>query len=308
MRHVRVGLLATGLAASMPARAETACPPVAVVGGAPEIAAPVAAILRRRGLQSGPSGCGRIVHASLAPLPYLKTYSLHIEDSYGRVSNREIADAGTAASLIESWAIDEDSDVLAPRSTPVPAASVAAAPSPPAPANEAGWRLIGLGELSSATDGSVWYGGGITACGRVGVLCVGGRARIARDGDRGSGELAGYVSRTRGDAGAVAILPLSRGSLSLAPMFGLGVSWMRSAIPIAPLEMTADDFSVAAEVGVGVARTLTQGWSVTAEVGGVVSAPLASRSSEETFSFLPVALPVAPRGLLRVALGVQYAR
>src|SRR5260221_2597261 len=108
----RAGLLASCLVArsSTATAAGTACPPVAIVEGAAEIVTPVAAVLRRRGLRSTPSGCGRVVRASLVTRPNLKAYSLHIEDGYGRVSDREIADASTAASLIESWAIDEDAD------------------------------------------------------------------------------------------------------------------------------------------------------------------------------------------------------
>src|SRR3954469_7855008 len=99
-----VALVASCLVAGVPATAATGagCPPVAIVVGAAEIVTPVAAVLRRRGVRSQPSGCGRVVRASLVTRPDLKAYSLHIEDGYGRVSDREIADASTAASLIES--------------------------------------------------------------------------------------------------------------------------------------------------------------------------------------------------------------
>ena len=142
------------LAAPGSPRAGAACRPTAVVEGAAEIVTPIAAVLRRRGVGTGPSECGRVVRASLAARPDLDTYSLHIEDGYGRVSDREVADAGTAASLIESWAIDEDADVLAPRVAPVPLEIITAAAAAPDAPPVATWHMDALGELATATDGS----------------------------------------------------------------------------------------------------------------------------------------------------------
>jgi hypothetical protein len=304
------GLIASCLAASLPARAGTACPPAAIVEGAAEIVTPVAAVLRRRGLRSEPSGCGRVVRASLAARPDLKAYSLHIEDGYGRVSDREIADASTAASLIESWTIDEDADVLAPRPAPVTIERAPVAGLPRAAAAPAAFRVMTLGEIMTGTDGSLWYGGALAACGRIGSICLGGRARIARDGGDGGGGLPGTLTRSRIDAGAVAFLPLSRGAFTFSPMLGLGMVWTRSALnamlwePSSMLEMSTDDLSLGAEAGLTVARTVTQHLSVVGELGGIFSRPVSSRGMERPAAFLP--LP--PDGLVRVAIGLQYAR
>ncbi len=246
------GLLASCLFAGFPATAGAACPPVAIVEGAAEIVTPVAAVLRRRGLRSEPSGCGRVVRASLVAKPGLNAYGLHIEDGYGRVSDREIADASTAASLIESWAIDEDADVLAPRAAPTTIARAPVAPPVPLSGAPGAFRVATRGEVASATDGSVWYGGALSACGRVGLMCLGGRARIARDGGGdGGGGLTGYLTRTRIDAGAAASLPLSRGAFTLAPAIGVGLYWTRSTanqlpldIPVDVLANVVDDFAL----------------------------------------------------------------
>jgi len=289
--------------------AATACPPVAIVEGAAEIVTPVAAVLRRRGLRSEPSGCGRVVRASLVARPGVNAYGLHIEDGYGRVSDREIADASTAASLIESWAIDEDADVLAPRAAP---AAIARAPvAPPAPMSGApeAFRVATRGEVATATDGSVWYGGALAACGRIGLMCLGGRARIARDGGGdGGGGLTGTLTRTRIDAGAAAALPLSRGAFTLAPAIGVGLYWTRSTVnqvPVEiPVEILVDDLALGVDAGIGAAYAVGEHWSVVTELGALFANPVSSRGDDPLLDFLP--LP--PRGFFHVGLGLQYAR
>jgi len=307
------GLLASCLFAGFPAAAGAACPPVAIVEGAAEIVTPVAAVLRRRGLRSEPSGCGRVVRASLVARPGLNAYGLHIEDGYGRVSDREIADASTAASLIESWAIDEDADVLAPRAA-APAAITRAPVAAPAPLSgaPAAFRVATRGEVATATDGSVWYGGALAACGRVGLMCLGGRARIARDGGGdGGGGLTGYLTRTRIDVGAAASFPLSRGGFTLAPAIGVGLYWTRSTanelpldIPVEILVDVVDDYALGVDAGIGAAYAVATHWSVVTELGALFANPVSSRGDDSRWDLLP--LP--PRGFFHVGLGLQYAR
>jgi len=286
-----------------------------VVEGAAEIVTPIAAVLRRRGVGPGPSECGRIVRASLAPRPNLNTYSLHIEDGYGRVSDREVADAGTAASLIESWAIDEDADVLAPRAAPAAIEVVTTGPAAGGPLPPAIWAVDALGEIATATDGSTWYGGTLAACGHIGPLCVGGRLRIARDtgGNGGidfggggiSGELSGSLSRTRYGGAAIVSLPLSLGALTFAPTIGLGIVQTRSVLTAMPLEITDHVSSVSAEAGIGVAGALGAHWSLIADLGGALAYPLSSGNDAQA---LWAFAPSPPRGLVSFGLGVRHAR
>jgi hypothetical protein len=304
-----VGVVASCVLAGWSARAAAACPPVAIVEGAAEIVAPVAAVLRRRGVRSEPSGCGRVVRASLVNSPGARSYSLHIEDGYGRVSNREIADAGTAASLIESWAIDEDADVLAPRAAPIAIEHAPETP-PPAVAGATGaFRVAILGEVSTASDGSVWYGGGAGACGRVGAICLGGRARIARDAGNGSGVLAGALSRTRIDGALTASLPVSWGAFAFTPALGVGLSWMRSTIsqlalqdiPVQiSIDRAADDLAVGVEASVAAAYAVSAHWSLVAALGGVFANRVSARDGEWDI------LPTPPRGFVHLGTGLQY--
>jgi hypothetical protein len=292
--------------------AGTACPPVAIVEGAAEIVTPVAAVLRRRGLRSEPSGCGRVVRASLVARPGANAYGLHIEDGYGRVSDRDIADASTAASLIESWAIDEDADVLAPRTRPGRDRTRAGRPA-----------RSGLGRVRGLPRDDPWRSrhrhrrlrlvrrrpGGV----RARWIDVPGRPRrIARDGGGdGGGGLTGYLTRTRIDAGAAAALPLSRGAFTLAPAIGVGLYWTRSTANQIPLEIpveiladVVDDFALGVDAGIGAAYGVGAHWSIVSELGALFANPVSSRRDDSRWDLVP--LP--PRGFFHVGLGLQYAR
>ena len=299
---VSAGLLAS-FAVSGAGRASAPCPPTAVVEGATEMVSPIAAVLRRRGVRSQPSACGRMVRASLSARPGGRTYSLHIEDGYGRVSEREIADAATAASLIESWATDEDADVLAPHTAGVGVESVTAEPSPPLAGASPSWRATILGEVASASDGTAWYGGALAACGSVGPLCVGGRTEIARDGG-GDSSLTGTFSRVRIGAGALAALPVSLGAFTLIPRVGFGLHSTRSVLSAAPIELSAVDLSLGAEAGLEVTHAISGHLSLAAAVGGLYAYPTSTRSNIVTSAFLVV----PPRGFLHLGVGLQYAR
>src|SRR5687768_7867794 len=143
------------------------------------MASATAAILRRHGVESTPNSCGgRMVRASLTAGADAHSYALRIEDGFGRTNERLAGDAETAASLIESWVLDEDADLLAPRqvSTLVPAAAPAAAAeiqasspvvAPPVVAAPR-WHLLGVGEVSVGTEPATWLGGSATGCHHVG--------------------------------------------------------------------------------------------------------------------------------------------
>ena len=272
-------------------------------------------MLRRRGLGSDPSGCGRVVRASLVTSPGIKAYALHIEDGDGHVSDREIADAGTAASLIESWAVDEDADVLAPRAAPIAIERAPATPPVPVAGATAAFRLTTLGELSTASDGSVWYGGVVGGCGRAGPICLGARARFVRDARDGSAAPAGTLSRTRIDGAATARVPLSRGAFTFAPSLGVGLYWTHSALSQLPLQevqvqipvdMAADDLAVGVEAGLAGLYAVSAHWSLVAELGGVFADQVSTRDREWDFlSMLPTP-PAPPRGFIHLGTGLQY--
>jgi hypothetical protein len=283
------------------------CPPAAVVQGPPEIVHPIVAILRGHGVTSGPGACSdRMVNASLANDRDTGGYRLHVRDAVGHSSDRRVTDAATAASLIESWALAEDADLLAPPTTSPDAGDVAAvAPAPPARGPAA---HIGLGpEMSISSDDSVWWGGRATGCARIGVLCVGGRAGFARtyrtpasDSDPTPGS---DLTRTLTDVSALVAWPVRSGRLWATPSLALGGAWLHSRASLAPLSATTDDFLVRAELGVAAGVTIRGAWSVAADLGGALGATLGSSGREGATA---VYMPAPPRAFFRAGVGVWY--
>jgi hypothetical protein len=133
---VRGAIVITGALSGGPAGAATVtCPPTAVVEGRPALARSVSGLLRRHGIRSESSTCaGPFVRAFVSDLASRNGYLLRVEDRFGRANDREVPDIETAASLIESWVLDEDADLVAPRAAPVIASAPAIrAPAPTAP-------------------------------------------------------------------------------------------------------------------------------------------------------------------------------
>ncbi len=146
---------------------------------------------------------------------------------------REVTDARTATTVIESWVrVDVEEPLLASRTvamvTPRPAA--AAPPAPPAatttvvappPGNGRGVQLFALAERSIANDGTAWLGLQVGACVAIGPFCLGGRARFAaaagpqlRQNDL---ERHGFELLFDGD------LPVRFGRATLSPGLGVGI-------------------------------------------------------------------------------------
>ena len=275
-----LGLLACLCAPGLARVAEAACPPVAIVEGPAAMASATVAILRRHGVESTPNTCGgRMVRALLTASADAHGYALRIEDGFGRTNERLAGDAETAASLIESWVLDEDADLLAPRlvSTLAPpaAASTAAevqASSPvaalPVVLAAPRWRLFGVGEVSVGTEPATWLGGSATGCHHAGPVCLGARARMGRARQWQQEPLFdAALAQTAIDALAILAVPLTRGRLTLLPLVGLGVGWTRSSLSRDPLTMSWDDWGPRAEAALIVDVKVGAGWSLLAELG-----------------------------------------
>jgi hypothetical protein len=325
-----LGLLACIGAPGLARVAAAACPPVAIVEGPAAMASATVAILRRHGVESRPNTCGgRMVRALLTAGAEAHGYALRIEDGFGRTNERLAGDAETAASLIESWVLDEDADLLAPRlaSTLVPAAaapstaadvqalSPVAAPSVLAAPR---WRLFGVGEVSVGTGPASWRGGSATACHHAGPVCLGARARMGRAREwQPEPIFEAALAQTAVDALAIATVPLTRGRLTLLPLIGLGVGWTRSAISRAPLTMSWDDWGPRAEAALVVDVRVGAGWSLLAELGASGSQTRTREQweqweqweqrepSQSTFLRPPTSTTTAS---MRAGIGVGYSR
>jgi hypothetical protein len=304
---------ATADAAEATSAPTRVCPPSAVVEGPPEIVSPVVAILREHGLGTPSRSCAPpIVKASLVAHSGAGGYRLHVLDAAGHRSDRQVADAATAASLIESWALDEDADLWAPR--PVPAASEAVAPPAVLAASDdagssvrATAQLGVMGETSISPDGAVWWGAGASACARVRALCIGGRGSISRadttlEISRALG-IAPDLTRTLGGVSAFVAWPIPAGRFWVAPSLGLGAAWLHSNATQAGVTSTTDDVLGRAAAGALVGLTLGKSVSVAFGVGGSAALVLRGDDRATTTTYIPA----VPRGLLTAGVGLWYA-
>ncbi len=289
----RIVLAAWAVLASGGAFAGAAvCPPAVAVDGPSEIAPTVSLLLKEHGVGRGPNACGGpLIRAILSRDATTNTFTLRIVDGYGRSSDRQVVDPKDAASLIESWATAEDADVISPPALPaLPAVSEAPSPNP-LPA-EPRWHLLALAEVARASDDSTWYGGAATICRRLGPVCVGARARVARD--TGKPLFTGELNRTALDGAIAAGTGLVRGRLTLAPMLAIGARWTRSALTGVPVSISTDDLGLHAEAAAVVAVSLSRRWSVMAEIGGAAGLLSSRGSSRPSFFTLTGVVPADP--------------
>ena len=284
----------------------TDCAPAAVVEGPAAIAGPVRAILQAHGVASSAAECPeKVVRASLLSESGSASYTLHIVDAFGRSSVRQVADAETAASLIESWAVPGPG---APATVGPPAAAVSSGLTLAEGDQLPPWRLAGAVELSAGTDSSFWYGGSLTGCGRVAGECLGARVRLARDegtgeppGDQGSGK------RTAIELLAIASVSLVSGRFAFTPAMGLGPTWThtRALLPGNDVDMPVVGDAIglrleaAASFGLAISRRF---WLV-----GDVSASLGRSLSSSNTAGADRVIGNPPPGYLRIGMGCQYA-
>jgi hypothetical protein len=287
------------------------CPPVAVLQGPTDVVLPIRAILRAHGVASELGACrADVVRASLIAEPGSRSVRLHIEDPFGRTSDRHVSDAQTAASLIESWAVPEEEILPPPRPVPALARRAPAVASSVRARNEpVPWRLIGALEVAGGSDGSLWYGGTVSGCGRIASVCLGTRARIARDdgiGAHSNNSAGSDLTRTATELLILAGRPWLGRGLTLTPMIGLGLGWthFEGVPPGTDLDaVPSNDLGLRLEVAASAALPISAHVSLVGEVG-------ASWGWSMLSSVRPVAggvTPNPPAGHLRAAVGCQYS-
>ncbi|HEY2901769.1 MAG TPA: hypothetical protein VGL59_14395 [Polyangia bacterium] len=155
-------------------------------------------------------------------------FTLTIVDESGRTSARVFADAQTAASLIESWTLDEDAMLLAPASAANTARPQTAPPSLASIQSAARVHLHVGPETSLAADRSVWLGVTLGACVRAGAICAGARLRSTRDADLSGASQPDTVLRENTDLLATAAWIHRIGDRLVVPAVGVGIGWLRT--------------------------------------------------------------------------------
>jgi hypothetical protein len=169
--------------------------------------------------------------------PAGKGIKLHIEDGFGRTSDRYVAEANTAVSLIESWIVDDKSDLLAVPPVPAPPAATVVAAPPPAVVSPLQMYAAPLALVGS--DSSLFMGGMVGGCGQVGLACLGAEIGFVHDtGAIGETPDAG-TSRNAANVLVTAGVPIRRGAFFLMPAIGAGVGWMRTHVAAEDMTMPA---------------------------------------------------------------------
>jgi hypothetical protein len=302
---LRCSLLGATLAGGA-AQAEPGCLPVVVIEGADGLVSQIATILKQHGILSDPSACpASVVHVVVNVVPDGEAFRLRIQDTYGRVSERLVpagdSAAPVAASLIETWVLDEAADLLTPRPQKT---SVSASPTPDVVhegRGTTGFRSGLSGEIKTATDGSLWFGGVLGLCGRVWRSCLGLQVHLDRE-DNGGG-LSGDLKRTQASGYVSGSLPMSSGAWVFLPRIGAGVAWTHSTLLPSPWTVSADDYDVRVEVAMRVGRRFSRSWAIAAEMGGEAGTSL----SRAPRNFLGTFIPEPPGASLTWALGLEFA-
>ncbi len=285
------------------------CPPAALVDGDAEAVGPVQAALVARGVEvSVRPGCP----ASHARVRRQGAHLVvDVEDAYGRLSQRTVADAATAAAVIESWTrADVSAGLLAAPPAPAPqvredeAPAVLRVPAPVAPA-----RSIGLGArlvTALTSDGSLLLGLETSACVQMGPTCVGVLARASVDSQQTGPTERMENSRTGLDVLVGADVPLRAGSLTIVPGAGLGLGWLRTGGTGVPAggddAIDVDGGGPRAEARVALSLPLARGWAL--DFG--VAADVALLAHTSAFNVSGTTLAGEPRGYFWGGIGVRH--
>jgi hypothetical protein len=277
----------TLVTAETTARAEP-CTATTTLAGPSALTRAIARGLEAHGVSVGrPGTCAaHRVDARVTPTSSSRGLKLHIEDGFGRTSERVLSDPDTAVSLavslIESWAVEEDSDLLA-RPTPVadssPAGLTAADPT-----TTFADRLFYGGVASTfGSDESIGGAAVVGGCARVGGSCLGAELIGWRDlgliGDTG---IEG-TTRTAVDVFATAALPFATERWLLMPAVGLGAGWVRTHAPAKDADTpagTTNTFGVRGAVSVMAGVSLSKHVMLALDLGGTL-APTARRGTDD---------------------------
>jgi hypothetical protein len=211
------------------------CAPVAAIDGPQSVVAPIEAILSRHGIRISDDQLNcragvRKVRAAIAAHPDKTGFTLTTMDDSGRTSTRVFVQSATAASLIESWALDEDALLMAPPIAAERRPPATAAP-PPSIADDqrrARVQLYGGVETSLGADRSWWMGVAMGACLRSGPLCTGLRGRSTRDMDVSGASSSDSVMRANTEILLASSWLFQSGAFLVEPTAAIGAGWLRT--------------------------------------------------------------------------------
>ncbi len=239
LRAVSVVSLAFLVGTAAYARAE--CQPTAVPIGDAALVRSVIERLAANGVATTPTaGC-----PALRVKVERRGEQLHLEmtDSFARTAQREVRDVSTAAAIIESWTLQEIEQGALPALAAPPETSVTRVAAPSSPPRLSRVGIAATFESSVGDNGSLWVGGTLAGCARLGSLCIGGVLRGARD-THASGDTSGDSPHHGDELHALATVSLPRrlGSFVVSP--GIGLGYGRLSIATTHLDMQMMTFSL----------------------------------------------------------------
>lgn len=278
------------LASARAARAE--CRPTAVPSGEASLVLRLTERLTASGIATTTtSGCPA---AKVRLEQRGEQIHLEVTDSFGRIGKRDVRDVTTAATIVESWTLQEiEEGALPPLSATTTLAPLTRHATP---------RTVTLGvaataESSVADDGSLWFGATMSACMPIGALCVGALLRASRDTDTlGSSS---DVKHDTSELQAVATLGVPRrlGAFVVTPAITVG--WGRQQLSehhldvhMLPFDMDFSSHALRAGAGVAATRRLARWVSLYADLSGDAAV-------------VRTAIPYGSRSAVRFSLGLR---
>ena len=287
-----------------PGAAAVPCRPAVVLYGEAALVRSVAAELATRGISTEPQpGCDA-VDATVSRASGALRVDLVKGDA--RTVSRDVSDAATAATVLESWARDDVSRALLEGRLPAEEHAPAGPAPVPVAATELPYSVSLVAGTARSGDGAVWLDGGLAACFVFGPACLGVLARGNFDlGETGASARL-HTHRMGLDILVTGDLPVKLGTLVLRPGIGFGAGWMQSrytgeTASSSVGNVTVDAGGIRVEGRVVLSIPLFPKWWF--DVGVVVDgSPLAPASSLKE----EVELAGDPRWWLRGSLGLRY--
>ncbi len=264
------------------------CRPTAIPSGEPTLVLELAQRLAASGIAT--TSAGNCPLARVRVEQRGQQIRIEITDRFGRTGTREVRDVATAATVVESWTSQEieagSLPSLAESSTPF---TVIAAPTP--------WvyGLTAALDSSAGSDGSVWMGGTVSSCARIGRACVGALVRAARDTRAIDAGVAIDHDSVALSALATIGLPQKIGGFLITPGVGAGYGWQRVSehhfdmVHMMSFDLARSSHGVHADVHLDAAHPLGKHVSIYAGVRGD-TAVVRSDSTTGPRSFLHAAL------------------
>ncbi len=283
---------------------------VETASGDSTLAASIASLLEQHGIHTRVEVCGgNHARVLVDESSDQASITVNIRDAEGKEARRRIQRdanaAAVAASLVESFVLGEDTDLLYRPSTP----SVEEHPGTETESTERIGQVSLLGGFLLGSDSSTWYGFELDGCVRAAWSCIGVRARFAQD-DNGGGILSDLV-RSQWYGAALLGIPLGGQRWQLLPALALGVAYTQSSLFPSPFRKSVSDYDLRGQLSLGAALFLSTSWALRLDFAGELGIALAHASRQQGFGLIsPLVsyVPEPPGQMAWLALGLEYRR